>query len=316
MLTIVETHPVQYHAPVYRAVHLRYGIPVRVVYGSDFSVAGYRDREFGASFAWDVDLLAGYESMFVSRGSDGGPGAFEQVSSRGLKKTLEATGNGPILLLGYSGAFHRAAFLHSALNRRAILFRAETTDHARSRRPITRLARDQVLRTVYRRCTRLLYIGRRSADHYRRILGSDEKLVFSPYCVDVTPFQLGEASRARLREEVRSELDLRGRHVVLFSGKLTSRKGVDGLLHAVKRMDAAERRLLAVVFVGDGELRAALQGQAASSPPVDVRFVGFRNQRELSRYYHAADSWFFPAGTPRRGGLSSTKRCTMACPVS
>ena len=47
MLAVIESHPVQYHAPVYRAVQRDFGVPVTAIYGSDFSVAGYRDREFG-----------------------------------------------------------------------------------------------------------------------------------------------------------------------------------------------------------------------------------------------------------------------------
>ena len=71
MLAVVETHPVQYHAPVYRAVQQQFGIPVTAIYGSDFSVAGYRDAEFGATFAWDTDLLSGYTSIFLTRSAPG-----------------------------------------------------------------------------------------------------------------------------------------------------------------------------------------------------------------------------------------------------
>ena len=61
MLLVVETHPVQYHAPVYRAVQQNFQIPVLALYQSDFSVRGYADREFGTHIAWDTlefELLA------------------------------------------------------------------------------------------------------------------------------------------------------------------------------------------------------------------------------------------------------------------
>ena len=61
---IIETHPIQYHAPVWQYLNQVLGIPVTVVYGSDFSVEGYRDKEFGISIAWDADLLEGYKSIF------------------------------------------------------------------------------------------------------------------------------------------------------------------------------------------------------------------------------------------------------------
>jgi hypothetical protein len=83
-LAIVETHPVQYHAPVYRAVAEKFGIPVKTIYGSDFSVRGYFDREFGSSFAWDVDLIGGVETQFLARTSEGGAASFEEVSSEAI----------------------------------------------------------------------------------------------------------------------------------------------------------------------------------------------------------------------------------------
>ncbi len=46
-LAVIETHPIQYHAPVYRHLQTSLGISVTAIYASDFSVAGYRDHEFG-----------------------------------------------------------------------------------------------------------------------------------------------------------------------------------------------------------------------------------------------------------------------------
>src|SRR4029079_8250864 len=88
MLAVTETHPIQYHAPVYRLVQQQHGIPVTAIYGSDFSTAGYRDAEVGASFAWDTDLLSGYSSRFLSMVAAGGAAAANEVTTRGLAKLL------------------------------------------------------------------------------------------------------------------------------------------------------------------------------------------------------------------------------------
>ena len=36
-------------------------------------------------------------------------------------------------------------------------------------------------------------------------------------------------------------------------------------------------------------MKAAIETAAADAPAVRVRFLGFQNQTQLSRYYHAAD---------------------------
>ena len=74
LFAIIETHPIQYHAPVYRYLAEELGIPLSIVYGSDFSVAGCQDEKFGSSFAWDTDtaskslLQAGFVGRPRARG--------------------------------------------------------------------------------------------------------------------------------------------------------------------------------------------------------------------------------------------------------
>ena len=65
-LVVLETHPIQYHAPVYRELQGNLGVPVTAIYASDFSLAGYHDKEFGESFRWDTDLTTGYTSSFLA----------------------------------------------------------------------------------------------------------------------------------------------------------------------------------------------------------------------------------------------------------
>src|SRR6266446_6925180 len=97
-LLVIETHPVQYHAPVYRYVQMRYDIPVSVVYGSDFSVGGYRDKEFGVTLAWDTDLLSGYAPVFLSRVSEGGATSAGSTRTRGLRAALNELAPTALLL--------------------------------------------------------------------------------------------------------------------------------------------------------------------------------------------------------------------------
>ncbi|HEY8461646.1 MAG TPA: glycosyltransferase, partial [Blastocatellia bacterium] len=109
MLAVIETHPIQYHAPVYRALQSKYGVPTTAIYGSDFSVVGYRDREFGAELAWDTDLLSGYEQVFLSKVESGGARNFEEVSANGLNDALRKVAPKMALIVGYSPRFNQSA---------------------------------------------------------------------------------------------------------------------------------------------------------------------------------------------------------------
>jgi glycosyltransferase involved in cell wall biosynthesis len=300
---IIETHPVQYRAPVYRTLQEHYGVPVTVIYGSDFSVVGYHDREFRTAVSWDVDLLSGYRSIFLSRVADGGGSSFDRLSARGLLRALRVAERGPVMLVGYSG-FHRTAFIQAWRSGRPLLLRAETADHAMVRNTVKAALRDQVLRRVYALCSRLLYIGRRSEQHFQRLGVPAAKLVFSPYCVDACAFQFDETSRATLREAARRDLNVaRDQIVLLFAGKLSWRKGPDLLVAAVKSLAREIRDRILIAFLGSGELEQELAARAACAPAVRVRFCGFRNQTELSPYYHATDLLALPSRHSETWGL-------------
>ncbi len=304
MLAVIETHPVQYHAPVYRLLQQSFQIPVTAIYGSDFSVMGYKDPEFEADFAWDTNLLSGYTSRFLSNVSHGGARAFGEASTRGLRQALRELAPRALLITGYSPSFNQFACFEAWSGGYPILFRGETTDTARSRNSMKAWLRDSVLRRVYRRFARLLYIGEQSYRHYKRLDCPEEKLVFSPYCVDRDAFRCDEVARRRLRASTRLSLGASAKEIVLlFCGKLNPRKGPDILLHAVKHLPAGVREKFLVAFVGGGAMLEELKRLAAQAPAVRAEFVGFRNQSELSPFYHAADMLVLPSIHSETWGL-------------
>jgi glycosyltransferase involved in cell wall biosynthesis len=295
MLAVIETHPIQYHAPVYRVLQQQLGVPVTAIYGSDFSVAGYRDAEFGTTFAWDTDLLSGYTPLFLSRVDSGGATSAESVSTGGLRDMLRAVRPTAVLIVGYSPRFHRQAWIEAWRSGCAILFRGETMDGMVTSGLRSQMKR-RALALAYRSCDRLLYIGQRSLAHFRELGVGRDRLEFSPYCVDVTPFTGDEPARVQLRSLTRRSLGLTDDQVVLlFSGKLGPHKGVDLLPAAVRALPEPLRTRVALLFVGDGPMRAELEAQAAAGPAVPASFVGFQSQRALSAFYHAADALVLPS---------------------
>lgn len=315
MLVVIETHPVQYHAPVYRAATAM-GVPVTAIYGSDFSVMGYHDEEFNASFAWDTDLLQGYDARFLSRVSEGGAASHADVSTRGLRRALRELRPSAVLIVGYSPRFHRGAWFEAWRGGYPVLFRGETSDVARDHSAARDRIRHAALHWAYRRCAQCLYIGEHARAHYSRHGVPDERMVFSPYCVDVTPFDTDDAARDRWRASVRASLGIPADHtVVLFSGKLSHRKGVDLLARAVGALPAATRPRTVIVWLGDGEERQALERMTEGPEAVQMRFVGFQNQRALSRFYHAADVLALPSRHSETWGLVVNEALHHGLPV-
>jgi glycosyltransferase involved in cell wall biosynthesis len=243
-----------------------------------------------------MDLLSGYRSVFLSRVTEGGARSHKDISARGLAEVLSNVAPAAILLVGYSPRFHQEAFYHAWRSGLPILFRGETTDHARTRGPVKDWARKSALHWFYGQCNRLLYVGRRSNEHFRSLSCPEEKLIFAPYCVDTAAFQCGEEPRARLRLEMRQKLQIKeSETVLLFSGKLTAGKGLNLLVKALKSLDREFRERTVVLFLGSGAMEETLKSLATTAPLVRTHFAGFQNQTHLSPYYHAADLLVLPS---------------------
>ncbi len=304
-LVVIETHPVQYRAPVYRFLRQGLGIPVVAVYGSDFSVVGYWDREFQAQLAWDRDLLSGHESVFLSRVKQSSPLRIFKRAGSGLEGVLDRLGGiGAMLLVGYRDSLYQRAFLCAVRRRIPILFRAEVSDHVAPRGRLKSWLRDRALRMFYRKCFRMLTIGQMARRHFSRLGVGDEKMIFSPYCVDAGIFPQGDQALARCRQQARSALRISDRQtVLLFSGKLSRRKGVDLILPAVARMRPEARERIVVLFMGGGRMQGLLRDQARGFAEGKVRFVGFQNQTQMSPYYAAADILALPSRHSETWGL-------------
>lgn len=296
-LAIFDTHPVQYRVPVYAALERDFGVPVTQYYASDFSIAGYFDREFQTSFAWPSNVLEGAaRAVYFSRSRDGGARSFEEVTPRGVAEAVRRLAGRPVLVTGYAPSFYRHVLFYALRYRCPILFRAETIDLPMSRGWLKEAARDAWLRFVYGRCDRLLPIGIQSTRHYRRLGCPPEKLVDAPYCVNSSLFECDENARTRLRNITRDRLGLPPDALaILMSGKVYARKNPLLLVQAVRLLPEHLRHRVALIFLGDGEQRKAVEALAAESPAIRVHITGFCNQNELSPYFHAADLLAMPS---------------------
>jgi glycosyltransferase involved in cell wall biosynthesis len=91
--------------------------------------------------------------------------------------------------------------------------------------------------------------------------------------------------------------------VVLLSGKLVRRKRPDLLLQAIKQLPQHLRERIYVLVLGSGDQQAAWEALARESPRVTVACLGFRNQTQLSAYYHAADLLVLPSESGETWGV-------------
>ena len=297
-LAYFVSHPIQYQAPLLRRIAREPDLDLKAFFSSDISLQGYIDSGFGVSVQWDVPLLDGYNHEFLPVLRKAKQISFFQPINSGIKSVLRMQGFDAVWIHGYStSTTMRAIFAASSLNL-PVLLRAESTLTDRPRSGIKVRAKRLFFAMLRKRVSATLAIGEDNAAYWRHYFGEQFPIFPFYYTVDNLFFQKKCAEAAKGREEFRQSLNLdAGRPVILYASKLQTRKHCDDLLEAFLdvRKTSASGRAPYLLIVGDGEERAALEQRAKAAEAGDVRFLGFRNQTELPRFYDLCNVFVLPS---------------------
>jgi glycosyltransferase involved in cell wall biosynthesis len=300
-LAYLVSHPIQYQAPLLRRIAQEPDIDLTVLFGSDFSVKGYRDEGFGVGVKWDVPLLDGYKHIFLPRLRDGNDVSFAMPMNRGIVRALRGAGEAPFDALWVHGYATMNA-MHGMMAAKAlgipVLMRAESWLRDRGRSNVKLALKRIFFAGLQRMVDAVLPIGTLNAEYWRQYFGDAVPQFLMPYAVDNNYFfqraHQAHAGRAGLQAEL--GLDP-ARPVVLFASKLQTRKHCDHLIEAYSRLSplpGVEPHPY-LLIVGDGEERAALERQAAATGFSSIRFCGFRNQSEMPRFFDLATVFVLPS---------------------
>lgn len=284
-LAILCTHPIQYFAPVFRALSESGDIQVHVFYGWRGAVEKTLDRGFGQEFAWDVPLLDGYDFEFLPNiAREPGTHHYFGIDLPTLRERIGQWKPDAMLVYGWRYKAHLKAMRHFH-GRIPILFRGDST--LLDERPgWRRWARRRVLRWVYRHVDVALYVGQQNRRYFEAHGLQGAQLVFAPHSVENDRFRSGTE---RTEEEWRRKLGILATDtVVMFVGKLESYKAPTMLLQAFQSLSCCDLHL---VFVGTGPLELQLHQDARER----VHFLGFQNQSKMPAVYGMADIVVLPS---------------------
>lgn len=290
-LAIVLSHPTQYYSPWFRWLTGHTDLELRVFYLWDFGVTAQADPQFRTTLKWDVDLLGGYTREFVPNTAvRPGTDHFDGLRNPTLIPRLAAFRPDAILLFGYAYRSHLQVILWARLRRVPLLFRGDSHFIGRGIPPLwTRLA----LRLLYSQFAACLPVGAANRDYFLTLGVTPARLHFAPHSVNAALFDPGAPAPRAAAVLLRAQLGLGpATRVILFAGKFVPAKQPRELLAAFLALRPADT---ALVFVGDGEEKAALRTLAHPAPPGSVYFLPFANQSEMPARYLLADLFVLPS---------------------
>lgn len=301
-LEIFLSHPIQHFGPWLRELSRRLDGRIVVNYATRHGLEARHDAEFGASFAWDMDLVSGYQHRFwddkPGRGPDRG---FWGIRYPRLADHLRHHRPRALLVTGWLFAgYWQAAALARRL-RIPYLLRGESNLLNRGRSSRWWVKRQTVGR-LCRGAAGCLAIGTYNANLYEAYGVPAERIHLARYFVDNDWFA---SERARLqpnRAALRAKYGLPAAGTVfLFMGKLISKKHPEHLIGAWRNLTASSRQQSAVLVVGSGAMADELTRRAGSNPR--IVFAGLLNRKELPEAYAVSDVLVLPSDSGETWGL-------------
>jgi len=291
----VNTHPIQYFAPLYAYLNATRQFEITAFYLSDYSVRGAPDRAFGQVVKWDIDLLSGYDAQFIAGAERRNePAGFLSMIAPQVWRTMRDKRLDALVIHGHTPAATLIAAASAAAVGTPVFARGET-HLGLPRGRLKRRVRQTVMRHFYQRLAGVLAIGSANAAFYRALGVPSERIFSVPYTVDNDRFTRQAAVTEAERRQIRASVGVRDdRPIVLYAAKLQRRKRPHDLLQAAAIL-SGQGIGHHLVVAGSGEMEGELRALAQALRLSNIHFQGFVNQAALPQLYASADVFVLPS---------------------
>lgn len=292
-LAIIVTHPIQYYAPLFKALSESNKVTVKIFYTWGEGSLKKFDPGFGKEIEWDIPLLEGYDYAFLKNSSQKpGTSHFRGIVNPDAVDAIKAYNPQAILIYGWPWYSHLNIIRHFH-KKVPIWFRGDSNllDDTKGWK---RWVRAALLRWIYTHIDKAFYVGSANKAYFKKFGLKEDQLKLAPHAIDNSRF-----CTQRLQEvkELRKKLGIpENGCVILFAGKLEPKKDPLALLEAFLRINNDNAYLL---FAGNGVLEDALKAKAAASLKKDkILFLAFQNQTQMPVLYQSCQLFCLPSKGP------------------
>jgi glycosyltransferase involved in cell wall biosynthesis len=292
-LAIITTHPIQYNAPLFKLLHQRGNIEIKVFYTWGEEVLQKKfDPGFNKNIEWDIPLLDGYEYKFVENiAKDKGSYHFRGIDNPSLNKEIESWGADAILVYGWSFKSHLKVMRYFK-GKIPVLFRGDST-LLQQQGKLKTLFRKIFLSWVYKYVDTALYVGTHNKAYFKNCGLKENQLHFAPHAIDNARFQTTNENEGWAINFKKTNSIPDDHLIFMFAGKLEEKKNVGLLLSAFSTIPVTKT---ALVIVGNGPLEQELK--ATYLKGTNIYFSDFQNQKNMPAVYQLADVFVLPSKGP------------------
>lgn len=299
-LGIVFTHPTQHHGPLWRKLNEQPGLSVKVLYLCDENQSSGDVLLGKASQPWDVDLLSGYDYLFLKDLSGKVPSEQKKsVISPGLLNELTHKNFDAVFMQSFVNYSYRLTAMLCKLRGIPLIMQNDASIMSDARYSRLRLVAMAVFYPLLNGLADYwLSCGDHNEVHLRHYGVMDDKIVRGCHPVDGDRFEQTIAAHPEEIQQIRQQLAWDNDTILYgFMGKYVERKNPFEFIDAISRAHQRNPRIRGILF-GGGELESAIN-QHISELNGEVVNYGFVNQSKIPLYFAALDvfvttSWIDP----------------------
>jgi glycosyltransferase involved in cell wall biosynthesis len=303
-LAIITTHPIQYYAPIFKLLHERQNIEIKVFYTWGKSAQKKYDPGFDQNIAWDIPLLDTYPFEWAeNKATNQGSHHFNGIVTPQLITQVSKYKPNAVLVIGWAYHSHLKVIRYFN-NKVPVYFRGDSTllDEKRSLRSVLKSI---FLKWVYSHIDHAFYNGINNKAYFKKYGLRDDQLSFAPHAIDNERFS---SPRVEETAQLRQKLGIPATAtIILFAGKLEEKKDPVLLLDAFITVNDPNVHL---IFTGNGQLESTVKSKADGHQ--NIHFIDFQNQSYMPVVYQACDLFCLPSKGPGESwGLAVNE--AMAC---
>lgn len=299
-LAIVQTHATQFDTGLFRRL-TENGVKLTVYYTEPDPIKPVRDPELGRTAGWDFDLGSGYEWRQPAGKADAA-----------YAKMILKAGHNLVVVSGYTQPFSLRLALGGRLRGVRVGIRSDSIlkyERAGWKRLLKRIGLPLLLKFF-----RTGHPTGSLAREYLRSYGMrDDRQFDYPYAIDDQLIAARLKSSRPNRLQLRQEFGIPDDAVVILAAvKFVPREDPMTVLRGFAEAVVA-RPNTHFLFVGDGELRPAIESEMRDRSIPNVHLAGYVPYTRLIDFYAASDVFVHPARFEQWGvSVNEAMECGVA----
>lgn len=153
--------------------------------------------------------------------------------------------------------------------------------------------RERIRHLLFSRFAGFWYSGRMSQELINDYKKEDAKMYFLPNLIDCSAFSSVYYTTDEKKLEIRNEYGIpNDKKVLLCPARLHWVKGIHVFMDVLYK--STQKENVCVLVAGDGEMEHELKAKSQSLG-LDIRFLGYKEQREIIKLYMASDFFLMPS---------------------